>query len=96
MSNPLFKDTVTVTDVRGPRGNEIFSLVSGNEAIRVLHRDKPIKVLITEEFYLNLLTYWQSHSTGLAANKSREDMKRTASHELSSMAQKSSPKRSVG
>ena len=96
MRNPLFKDTVTVTDVRGPRGNEIFSFVSGNEAIRVLHRDKPIKVLITEEFYLNLLTFWQSNSTEKAANHSREDMKKIARTELSSMARKGSPKRSAG
>ena len=96
MSNPLFKDTVTVTDVRGPRGNEIFSFVSGSEAIRVLHRDKPIKVLITEEFYLNLLTFWQSHSTEQLASQSREEMKKTARAELSAMAQKGSPKRSVG
>ena len=96
MSNPLFKDTVTVTDVRGPRGNEIFSFVSGCEAIRVLHRDKPIKVLITEEFYLNLLTFWQSHSTEPAANQSREDMKKAARSELSAIVQKDSQKRSVG
>lgn len=96
MSNPLFKDTVNVTDIRGPRGNEIFSFVSGSEAIRVLHRDKPIKVLITEEFYLNLLTYWQSHSTDKAANLSREEMKNRAQNELTSLTRKSSPKRSVG
>ncbi len=96
MSNPLFKDTVTVTDVRGPRGNEIFSFVSGCEAIRVLHRDKPIKVLITEEFYLNLLTFWQSHSTEPAANQSREDMKKAARSELSAIVKKDSQKRSVG
>lgn len=96
MSNPLFKDTVTVTDVRGPRGNEIFSFVSGSEAIRVLHRDKPIKVLITEEFYLNLLTFWHSHSTDQVARQSREEMKKTARAELSAMTQKGSPKRSVG
>ena len=96
MSNPLFKDTVTVTDIRGPRGNEIMSFVSGNEAIRVLHRDKPIKVLITEEFYLNLLTFWQSHSEGKLAAKSRKQMKEAAQEELSAMTKKHSPKRSVG
>lgn len=96
MSNPLFKDTVTVTDIRGPRGNEIFSFVSGSEAIRVLHRDKPIKVLITEEFYLNLLTFWQSHSEGKPAAKSRKQMKEIAQEELSEMTKKHLPKRSVG
>ena len=95
MNHPLFKNTVTVTDVRGPRGNEIFSFVSGSDAIRVLHRDKPIKVLITEKFYLNLLTFWQSHSTEKAANLSREEMKNAAQLELSAMTQKDSPKRSV-
>ena len=96
MNHPLFKDTVNVTDIRGPRGNEIFSFIAGSEAVRVLHRDKPIKVLITEEFYLNLLTFWQSHSSEKSANLSREKMKQAAENELSSLSQKSSPKRSAG
>jgi hypothetical protein len=96
MNNPLFKDTVTVTDIRGTRGNEIFSFVGGSDAVRVLHRDKPIKVIITEEFYLNLLTFWQSHAENKTATSSREELKARAQAELSSINKNTNSKRVAG
>lgn len=95
MSNPLFKDTVTVTDIRGPRGNEIFAGVGGIEAVRVLHRDKPIKVVITEEFYLSLLTFWQTHDESGLARSSVAKMKQAARNQLHDITTKSEKKKSA-
>ncbi len=95
MSHVLFKDTVNVTDVRGPRGNEILSSIDGQEALRVLHRDKPIKVVITEEFYLSLLTFWQSTSDSGLASRSRKKMKAAAIDQLNSDESKPSRKKSA-
>lgn len=57
----------------------------GSDAIRVLHRDKQIKVIVTGEFYLKLLTFWQSRANNETATLSRDEMKARAQAELSSM-----------
>ena len=82
MKNPLFKNTVTVSAIRGPKGNELLGGVKGADALRILHRDKAIKVVITEEFYLSLLTFWQSGSDATPARSSVADMKKAAREEL--------------
>ena len=85
MKNALFKDTVTVTELKGPGGNEMLGKLTGQEALRVLHRDKAIKVVITEEFYLSLLSHWHAASHAQPSSGSIEDMKRIAREELATM-----------
>ncbi len=85
MKNVLFKDTVTVTELKGPGGNEMLGQLTGQEALRVLHRDKAIKVVITEEFYLSLLNHWNSGAEARPSSMPLEEMKRVAREELASM-----------
>ena len=88
MKNTLFKDTVTVTELKGPGGNEMLGSLTGQEALRVLHRDKAIKVVITEEFYLAMLSHWHAGTDAKPALASIEDMKRIAREELAGMLDK--------
>ena len=51
--------TVTVTDLKKD-ANRLFADVSRDKPLRILHRAHDIKVVITLDHYLDLLTYWQS------------------------------------
>ncbi len=85
MKNNLFKETVTVTELKGSRGNEMLGELVGQDALRILHRDKAIKVVITEEFYLSLLSHWNAGINPQPAGSSVEEMKRIAREEFNSM-----------
>ena len=96
MKNTLFKETVTVTELKGPRGNEMLGGLVGQDALRVLHRDKAIKVVITEEFYLSLLNHWNVGASPQPATSAVDEMKRIAREEFGTMMEqlKSEPQSS--
>ena len=51
----MFKATVVASDLRSKMAH-FFDMVRGNEVVQILHRGAPIKVLMTQEHYLNLLS----------------------------------------
>ena len=51
----MFKATVVASKLREQMAH-YFDLVRGDEVIQVLHRGGEIKVLMTQEHYLNLLS----------------------------------------
>lgn len=55
--------TVTLTDLKKD-ANRLFSEVSREQPLRVLHRAHEIKVVIPLDQYLDLVTYWQSGVKG--------------------------------
>jgi hypothetical protein len=83
--NPLFKETITVSELRGSRGNEILTNVTGDTVVRVLHRDKAIKVVITEDFFLTLLSVYEADKDENPANTPMEVLVRQGIEELKTM-----------
>lgn len=63
---PLFSATVTASDIRSPKGNALLGSVTGERALRIVHRGHEIKVVVTEARYLELLTFWQMFQHGAA------------------------------
>ena len=51
----MFKATVVASKLREQMAH-FFDLVRGEDVIQILHRGGEIKVLITQEHYLNLLS----------------------------------------
>lgn len=73
---PLFAGTVTVSKIRSPEGNALLGDVTDDKALRIVHRGHPIKVVVTEERYLELLTFWQlfEHQEPLPTTTAAEEL----------------------
>jgi hypothetical protein len=50
----MFNKTMNLTDLKR-NINDVLGELDGDDAIQVVHRGKPIKVVITQEHYLKLL-----------------------------------------
>lgn len=73
----MFKATVVASKLREQMAH-YFDLVRGNEVVQVLHRGGEIKVLMTQEHYLNLLSklalYERSPNVKTVPAKSSRDI----------------------
>lgn len=73
----MFKATVVASKLREQMAH-YFDLVRGDEVVQILHRGGEIKVLLTQEHYLNLLSrlalYEKSPNAKTVSAKSSRDI----------------------
>jgi len=73
----MFKATVVASKLREQMAH-YFEMVRGDEVVQILHRGGDIKVLMTQEHYLNLLSrlalYEKSPKTKIVASKSSREI----------------------
>lgn len=71
MSKIKFAATVTASELRDNLKDSL-SLVHGNEVLQIVHRGQPVRVLMTQEYYLNLIANLDSLSHEKPETKERE------------------------
>ena len=54
----FFEKSITASTLRGPQGNRILSDIKENSAVRIIHQGHGMKVIVTEERYLELVSLW--------------------------------------
>ncbi len=73
----MFKATVVASKLREKMAY-YFDLAKGKEAVQILHRGGDIKVLITQEHYLDLLSrlalYEKNENAELVSSPSTQDL----------------------
>jgi hypothetical protein len=73
----MFKATVLASQLREKMAY-YFGLVRGNEVVQIIHRGGPIKVLLTQEHYLDLVSrlalYEKGHSEKVVPAKSVQEI----------------------
>lgn len=81
----MFKATVLASQLREKMAH-YFDMVRGNEVIQILHRGGPIKVLITQEHYLDLMSrlnlYEKNENEKVVAAKSAREIEAAVMEKL--------------
>ena len=81
----MFKATVLASQLREKMAH-YFDMVRGNEVIQILHRGGPIKVLITQEHYLDLVSrlnlYEKNESEKVVVAKSAREIEEAVTEKL--------------
>jgi PHD/YefM family antitoxin component YafN of YafNO toxin-antitoxin module len=86
----MFKATVLASQLREKMAH-YFDMVRGNEVIQVLHRGGPIKVLMTQEHYLDLVSrltlYEKNSSEKVVTAKTAQEIEATVMEKLKALGQ---------
>jgi hypothetical protein len=76
----MFKATVVASKLREKMA-EYLDMASGNDVVQILHRGSDIKVLMTQEHYLNLVSklalYEKPASHEIVSSKSAKDIEQS-------------------
>ncbi len=97
----MFKATVVASKLREKLA-EYFDMASGSDVVQILHRGNDVKVLMTQEHYLNLLSrlalYEKPTASDVVSAKSAKEIERNILAKLRQREEEESAddKRKVG
>ena len=76
----MFKTTVVASKLREKMA-QYFEMATGDDVIQILHRGNDVKVLMTQEHYLNLLSrlalYEKPSSSEIVLSKSAKEIEKS-------------------